>query len=612
MAMSATAALEAWRGNIYARILGASLLISAAFIVYYLLIFLNIISQMVDLRYAVPSVFMLTLGIILARRFRAFHKRLGDYSTVLKLSFSSAQDLAPFEQAQIALAELLRILRAARAFIFLCRPDSLEQELSAGRDAQGNALLDPTAEVGYDEKLIAAVQKRRRPVVRQRRSGGSRQKQNGAHRSIVASPLLAGGRLLGVLYLETDERRPDLDEEDVEILLGLGSQIALTLTATRAGQLQRETLRAQKRLEEQRALLEAAARMAGGDLQSPIVVSETSPMASLAETLESMRKDLRTKLGMLESSHAAMQRLNEDLRFQLDQRLHRLLELSLLNDKSSALLLSSNVFSSGMTLCEHYWIMSVLAQDAGGTLYEVKRTTDDRLLAAKLISRRVDKTATMKFATEAQTLARLNHPNIISIVDVDITSFGSLLLVMELLRGTPLSQCRERRSDLTFIRTVLRQIAAGLRAVHACGIVHRDLKPDSVIINEADGKPRLKLLGFGVSTLTDCAMGVPAEPVGAYTAPELVASAPSLSPAVDIFSWGAIAYELLFGEVPTGKSSTVARAPDEPPLRPLPDRSRGNLPPLLTILVDRCIATDPASRPTAAEILNVLDGLAAM
>jgi tRNA A-37 threonylcarbamoyl transferase component Bud32 len=80
----------------------------------------------------------------------------------------------------------------------------------------------------------------------------------------------------------------------------------------------------------------------------------------------------------------------------------------------------------------------------------------------------------LRFAREAQILCRLDHPNLISIVDIDVTKDGVVFLVMELVRGSVLKQFRDRFGQLPFALTVLRQMTAGLATIHRSGIVHRD------------------------------------------------------------------------------------------------------------------------------------------
>lgn len=657
---------ESFRGNLDAKTFGIGMMPAALITLYEMLQQLLILPRVMSVVHYAGAVLMATLGVILLRRFRALHKRLTDYSTVMQLSFSSAQDLSPGHQAQIALAELLRILKAHRGLIFLCsdqRPDALD--CVAGRDDVGNVLVDPQTQAEHDEQLVQLVQKKRRPLTRERTAMPASDEEHARKRhSAVASPLMARGELLGVIYLEAHESRAPFHREDVEILLGLGNQVALTLMATRAGRLESESAAVQKQLSQQEALLEAAARMARGDLQSAIEVPESSELLPLAQALDSMRRDLLIKFHTLESSNAAVKQHNEELRHKIDDRLRRLMELAertAAKSKSardrastpgtSGFSTAVTALKSGTILAESYRVISLLGEGRSGSVYEVERTTDGTRLAVKVLFDRSDKTVSMRFAREAQIMARLSHPNVVAIIDVDMSAEGLVFMVMELVRGTPLHHFRERFGNLDFALPVLRQIADGLRTVHAHNIVHRDLKPANVIISESREGLIVKLVDFGVSTLargksqTDLPAilagnsnpqlqlsGLADEPapstprsghltavgmlVGTpmYLAPELTEGSRLARPPADIFSFGVIAYELVAKTMPFSEPPVVTRYRGEalriPPLQKA--ATAAELSPAMTVmasLIGRCLAEDPAIRPTAEEILAVLAAL---
>ena len=599
--------VAAWRGSTDWRILATGFLASAALGFYSVLQSLSIVTQRLDTRYYTATMFLGTLGLVLARRFRAFNKQMHDYSTVLQLSFSSSQDLTPGHQAQIALAELLRMLKAEQGLLFLCRADGSELDLVAGRNFQGGVLRDPSSHSEHDQRLVSAVLQKRQPFVRQFKrpalvSGGHPQLY-----STVAAPLLARGQLLGVIYLEVDAARRAFSRQDVEILLGLGSQVALTLIATRAGKLESESATVRQRLQKQEALLGVAERLARGDLQSPISVPPSSELAPLAEALEQMRLDLRAKVDQLESSHAAVRQLNQELRFQLDQRLRRLLDrvpqAFLPGQPGAAQRSSATALPAGELLGDDYRIVGVLGHGSSGSVYEVERTADKRHLAAKVFEFPADKALLLRFAGEAQILAQVNHPNVVAIIDVDLTADAELFLVMELVRGVPLFRIAEHYRDQPFARAVLQQIAQGLSVVHERGIVHRDLRPANVLIVQSAGPPQVKLVDFGVSTLRASA-ATRDQPPGHD--PDGAAVSPT-GPASDIFSFGVIAYELFSGALPfPGSVNPTASGSGLSPLTIVPLLTMcPELPQKLAELVDRCLHKDPAERPTAKELLAV-------
>lgn len=233
---------------------------------------------------------------------------------------------------------------------------------------------------------------------------------------------------------------------------------------------------AEQRLSEQASLLEAAARMAHGDLQSPIRVEKSSSLQPLASGLDAMRKDLQAKVRILEERNTEIQQLNDELRRQIEQRSRQMIEM-LLDDESVSHDEVVPILPPGYVLAERYEIVAVLGQGAMGTVYEVQRTTDRRHLATKVLGGRLSKTAIARFAREAQLLAKLKHPNLISIVDADVTDKHIAYIVMELVRGDNLAALQNKYGDLSFVLPILQQVADALATVHAGGVVHRDLKP---------------------------------------------------------------------------------------------------------------------------------------
>ena len=109
-----------------------------------------------------------------------------------------------------------------------------------------------------------------------------------------------------------------------------------------------------------------------------------------------------------------------------------------------------------------------------------------------------------RFAREAQIVANVSHPNVISIVDVDVAKSGFLFLVMELVESvTTLHDVRRRERNIPWTLGVLAQVAAGIDAVHRAGIIHRDLKPGNNFFSRGlDGRrPLVKITDFGISSL---------------------------------------------------------------------------------------------------------------
>jgi len=207
-----------------------------------------------------------------------------------------------------------------------------------------------------------------------------------------------------------------------------------------------------------------------------------------------------------------------------------------------------------------------------------------------------------RFHSEARAIAAINHPHICQIYDV-----GPDYLVLEYLQGEPLGGPVTQDEAVRLAS----QIADALHAAHERGILHRDLKPANVMVVQQGGTPHAKLLDFGVARLTSDDPGatrtVAGEVMGtpAYMSPEQAAAKP-LDARSDVFSFGAVLYELLSGtRAFTGDStaqilSAVLR--DDP--------GPFEAPVALQQIVRRCLVKDPDRRfQTMADVRHALQHL---
>ena len=228
-----------------------------------------------------------------------------------------------------------------------------------------------------------------------------------------------------------------------------------------------------------------------------------------------------------------------------------------------------------------YEIESAIGAGAMGEVYRARDTRLDRIVAIKQLTPEHRE----RFEREARAIAALNHPHICQVYDV-----GPDYLVLEYLEGEPL------RGPLPAdeVVRVAMQIAGALQAAHERGVLHRDLKPANIMLTPGG---TAKLLDFGVAkqlerapdateTLPGTLLGTPA-----YMSPEQIGGQP-LDARSDVFSFGAVLYEVLSGRRPFAGETTsqviAAILRDEPP--PLA------APPALDAVVRRCLAKPPAAR----------------
>lgn len=245
-----------------------------------------------------------------------------------------------------------------------------------------------------------------------------------------------------------------------------------------------------------------------------------------------------------------------------------------------------------------YEIESLIGSGGMGEVYRAR----DRRLNRTVAIKRMIADDNNRFQSEARAIAAINHPHICQIYDV-----GPDYLVLEYLQGEPLGGPVTRDEAVRLAS----QIADALHAAHERGILHRDLKPANVMVLRQGGTPHVKLLDFGVARLTSSDPGatraVTGEVMGtpAYMSPEQAAAKP-LDARSDVFSFGAVLYELLAGtRAFTGDStaqilSAVLR--DDP--------GPFEAPAALQQIVRRCLAKDPDRRfQTMADVRHALQHL---
>ncbi|MBT8495603.1 MAG: serine/threonine protein kinase, partial [Deltaproteobacteria bacterium] len=212
----------------------------------------------------------------------------------------------------------------------------------------------------------------------------------------------------------------------------------------------------------------------------------------------------------------------------------------------------------GRELGGRYRIVRRIGVGGMGNVYEAVHLKTGRVLAIKTMSTEMSTSgeALRRFRREAGIIARLNHPNIVEIIDWEQLDSGAPCMVMELLRGESLSRLIKRVGPMPWetIALVGDQLSSALSVAHQAGVIHRDLKPDNVFLAMDDGgESRIKLLDFGVSKVHDSATIATADErllgTPSYMAPEQADGRPDeIGPATDVWALGAILYEMATGK----------------------------------------------------------------
>jgi hypothetical protein len=258
------------------------------------------------------------------------------------------------------------------------------------------------------------------------------------------------------------------------------------------------------------------------------------------------------------------------------------------------------------TIENRYRLERTVGKGGMGAVYHATDLSLRRDVAIKIIKADYfgDQTALRRFEKEAQTAARLNHPNIIKVFDYGRTEAGGAWLVMELIEGTTLREelHRHGRLKLVLVAEWFDQLMEGVAAAHEAGVIHRDLKPENVLIDRGrDGKAQIKILDFGLAKLRR--MEAPSSGSSSYlTQPGMLIGTPGyMSPEQlagehvgeqsDIFAIGAMLVESLTGNRPGSYKTPAADW-----LAILRQSSFWPGDDALHRVVQRCLAADPSDR----------------
>lgn len=276
---------------------------------------------------------------------------------------------------------------------------------------------------------------------------------------------------------------------------------------------------------------------------------------------------------------------------------------------------------TGDVIGDRYEILRYLGEGGMQYVYQTKDRLTDRLVALKTPK---NKSATKRFKRSAIVAAKVNHPNVAK--TLDYLEVGSQrYLVEELIDGSDLKAALLQETgflDPYLAAKVLHHLAKGVAAAHHAGVIHRDLKPTNIIVIGGYSLCELKITDFGIAKMAeeelkeaveggDASMSASQTAVGAlpYMAPEAIDEPVTVGPPADIWSIGAMTYQLLCGQYPFGQGlravpKIMAAVLPETPVFLLANPQFAPLAKEILEIALSCLKKDPNERPTADELVE--------
>ncbi len=263
-----------------------------------------------------------------------------------------------------------------------------------------------------------------------------------------------------------------------------------------------------------------------------------------------------------------------------------------------------------------YRLTAQIAKSAMSTVHKAHHLDLGRVVALKLLPKHTDSDMAEQFRVEARAVAKLRHKHLVDLYDYGLTSDGRAFYAMELLEGESVHSMIERGDGVEW-REACRlaiQTCKALEVAHSAGVIHRDIKPANLFVT-SDGV--LKLLDFGgaknaaeAEMPSDVDAGVKLYGTPEYMAPELI-KGQRADERSDVYSLGAVLYELVTGRLPHVAGTTAALLEQKIKTNPDSPRRRApmrGIPTMVDKTISRALDSDPDSRfQNAAELRAALE-----
>lgn len=286
----------------------------------------------------------------------------------------------------------------------------------------------------------------------------------------------------------------------------------------------------------------------------------------------------------------------------------------------------------GKVISDRFRILSPIARGGMGVVYKAEQAPLGRLVAIKILSLKHDEEKDpefrKRFFLEAATVAKLTHPNTVTVFDYGQGEAGSgsqgiYYIAMELVNGQTLKKALAQEGPFSGARTIhiAKQICRSLREAHRLGVIHRDMKPGNVMLVDRDGEDYVKVLDFGLVKELDPEGGQDEDLTQAgvfmgspkYMAPEQI-QGEHVDGRCDIYAVGVMMYEMLTGRVPFHRDNPMqilmdhVREPVPPmvvPPAPPGAPPRPDIAPELRAIVSKCLEKKKEDRYADMEALLV-------